>query len=152
MTGLLPNSDIHGTLVQVHGQGLLISGPPGSGKSRLAWELLLLGHRLVVDDSPLLTRTDNHLQGQCRPGFEALLYLEPEGLIDVRQGLTTAAFVTQNRIDGILMLGNQAPLNSVEIMGLSIPAWPLPTLHAKALAALVEQGLGQELHLPVQCL
>jgi HPr kinase/phosphorylase len=52
---LAPRESVHGVLVQVHGVGVLLTGPSGIGKSETALALVERGHRLIADDNVLLT-------------------------------------------------------------------------------------------------
>lgn len=76
----------HGVLVQVHGEGLLIRGDSGIGKSEVALELVKRGHRLVADDAVELRRMGRHrLVGTAPKMIQHLMELRGVGIIDVRR-------------------------------------------------------------------
>ena len=76
----------HGVLVQVHGEGLLIRGDSGIGKSEVALELVKRGHRLVADDAVELRRMGRHrLVGAAPKMIRYLMELRGVGIIDVRR-------------------------------------------------------------------
>ena len=76
----------HGVLVQVHGEGLLIRGDSGIGKSEVALELVKRGHRLVADDAVELKRMGRHrLVGEAPEMIRHLMELRGVGIIDVRR-------------------------------------------------------------------
>ncbi|MEO5343222.1 MAG: hypothetical protein H7842_07775 [Gammaproteobacteria bacterium SHHR-1] len=107
---LLPDDQIHATLVALWGAGLLLTGPSGSGKSSLAWGLLQRGHALVVDDSPCLFPRNGRLYGQYRAGFEGLIHLPDRGLCDVRRYFGPAASLRRVRVLGLAALQDAPPL------------------------------------------
>ncbi len=81
----MPESSLHGTLVRVHDRGVLIRGAPGSGKSRLALELIHHGHALVADDLVLARVIDNHLSGRAAGPQQGVLALRGVGMLDVAE-------------------------------------------------------------------
>ena len=60
-------TQLHGALVEVRGLGVLLRGPSGIGKSEIALELVVRGHRLVADDVVRLRRDDGGLLWGCAP-------------------------------------------------------------------------------------
>jgi HPr kinase/phosphorylase len=76
-------SDIlHATAVaDAEGRGLLILGPPGSGKSALALQLLALGARLVADDRTMVTVAGHGLTLSCPPPIRGLIEARGIGLL-----------------------------------------------------------------------
>ncbi|WP_069301431.1 HPr kinase/phosphorylase [Neptunicoccus sediminis] len=89
MTDLIEKSPVHGTAVAVNGQGFLIMGPSGSGKSGLALQMIALGADLVADDQVLLT----HRAGQVWMSSPAPLHgmIEARGIGLLRQPAVQAA-------------------------------------------------------------
>ena len=76
----------HGVLVQVHGEGILIRGESGIGKSEVALELVKRGHRLVADDAVELRRMGRaRLTGSAPKMIRYLMELRGVGIIDVRR-------------------------------------------------------------------
>lgn len=75
---------IHATAVALEGAGVLILGPSGSGKSDLAYRLIMeQGARLIADDQTCLSATDNALSASSRDGWEGLLELRGLGIVSV---------------------------------------------------------------------
>lgn len=76
---------IAATLVQVHGHGVLLRGPAGSGKSDTALALVHAGHTLVSDDGVDLHPGPQRLMGAAPAAGYGLLYLRGIGLLDVAE-------------------------------------------------------------------
>ena len=58
---LAPSITVHGVLVDVNGEGVLITGESGIGKSEAALELIVRGHRLVTDDAVIIKKVSDEL-------------------------------------------------------------------------------------------
>ena len=82
---LAPTTSVHGVLVDVYGEGLMIMGESGIGKSEAALELVKRGHRLVSDDVVEIKRLNEHrLVGSSPEITKYLIELRGIGIIDVR--------------------------------------------------------------------
>lgn len=82
---LAPTISIHGVLVDVFGEGVLITGESGIGKSEAALELIKRGHRLVSDDVVEIKRiSDSKLVGTAPEITRYLIELRGIGIVDVR--------------------------------------------------------------------
>ena len=82
---LAPSLSIHGVLVDVYGEGVLIMGESGIGKSEAALELVRRGHRLVSDDIVIIRKvSDATLIGNAPDVTKHLIELRGIGIIDVR--------------------------------------------------------------------
>ena len=83
---LAPRTTMHGVLVDIYGEGVLITGESGIGKSETALELIKRGHRLVADDAVEIKRVSQQtLIGICPENIRYFLELRGIGIIDVRQ-------------------------------------------------------------------
>ena len=79
---LAPSTTIHGVLVDVYGEGLLITGESGIGKSEAALELIHRGHRLVADDVVEIRKTNAHtLMGRAPQITKHLIELRGIGTV-----------------------------------------------------------------------
>lgn len=82
---LAPSITIHGVLVDVYGEGVLITGESGIGKSEAALELIKRGHRLVSDDVVEIHKvSDETLIGSAPAITKHLIELRGIGIIDVK--------------------------------------------------------------------
>lgn len=95
---LAPETQIHGVLVDVHGVGLLLTGPSGIGKSECALFLVERGHRLVADDQVILQRLpQSQLWGTAPELLRNHLELRGIGIVNVRD-LYGAAAVRERKL------------------------------------------------------
>ena len=82
---LAPSISIHGVLVDVYGEGVLIMGESGIGKSEAALELVRRGHRLVSDDVVIIRKVSDATLLGCAPDVtKHLIELRGIGIIDVK--------------------------------------------------------------------
>ena len=82
---MAPRVTMHGVLVEVYGEGLLITGDSGVGKSETALELIKRGHRLIADDAVIIRRTSREtLIGTAPPLIRYYMELRGIGVINAR--------------------------------------------------------------------
>lgn len=100
-----PTTQIHGTLVDVYGTGVLLMGRSGIGKSEIALDLVERGHRLVTDDVvTVIKKTNNVLIGKNQDGFNEFMEIRGIGLINIKEIFGTRSIRMQKRIEIVLML------------------------------------------------
>jgi len=128
---------IHGVLVEVYDEGILLKGDSGVGKSEAAIELLKRGHRLVADDAVDIKKVSNKtLVGSAPELIRYFMELRGIGIIDVRRIFGTGAVKPTEKIDLIINLrkwedgkaydrmGEEQ--NYEEILGLTVPSLEVP--------------------------
>lgn len=102
---LAPRITIHGVLLDIYGEGVVIMGDSGIGKSETALELIKRGHRLVADDAVEVSRiAAGTLIGTCPKIIQYFIELRGIGIIDVRQMFGVEAVKVSQVVDIILNL------------------------------------------------
>ncbi len=144
-----PSTEVHGTLVDVYGVGLLFTGRSGIGKSECALDLVERGHRLVADDIVEVMRTsESVLIGRFRPLLQHNIEIRGVGVIDVQAIFGIHAIRMQKRIEVAVELqdwDDQVDYERVgmerrttEILGVEIPQVVLPLNPGKNITVISE--------------
>lgn len=144
-----PFTTIHGSLVDVYGVGVLITGRSGIGKSEVALDLVERGHRLVADDVVYLTRrTEEILIGSCSETLLHHMEIRGIGIIDVCSIFGIHAVRFQKRVEIELHLEDWEEGKDYDRTGLeeqhvnyldvSIPVINLPIFPGKNITVLAE--------------
>ncbi len=139
----------HGVLVQVHGEGLLIQGESGIGKSEVALELIKRGHRLVADDAVELRRMGRtRLIGSAPEMIRYLMELRGLGIIDVRRLFGVGAVLPVcdvNLVVSFVRWDEAADYDrlgiseeSVTFLNVTVPKVTIPVAPARNLAIILE--------------
>ena len=104
---LAPTVTLHGVLVDVYGEGILIMGESGIGKSETALELVKRGHRLVADDAVEIRRVSQQtLVGSCPEVLKHFIELRGVGIIDIKQMFGVESVKVTQQIDLVIKLEN----------------------------------------------
>ena len=148
-THLAPRITRHGVLVEVYGEGLLILGDSGIGKSETAIELVKRGHRLIADDAVEIKRVSaKTLVGSAPEIIRHYVELRGIGIVDVRRLFGMGAVKMTERIDLIINLETwvQGKMydrlgldeETTNILGLEIPSITIPVKPGRNLAIILE--------------
>ena len=146
---LAPSITRHGVLVEVYGEGLLLIGDSGIGKSEAAIELLKRGHRLIADDAvDIRKNSDNTLTGTAPELIRNYVELRGIGIINVAKLFGMGAVRAENDIDLVV---NIVPWNTQEvydrvgledqykeILGVKVPMNTIPITPGRNLAVILE--------------
>ncbi len=146
---LAPRFTRHGVLVEVYGEGCLLIGDSGVGKSETAIELIKRGHRLVADDAVEIRRTSNSvLTGQSPANIRHFIELRGIGVINARQLFGMGAVKMQEKIDLVINLElwdnakvyDRMGLDNqyMEILGVEVPTLTIPVKPGRNLAVIIE--------------
>ncbi len=148
-THLAPRITRHGVLVEVYGEGLLILGDSGVGKSETAIELVKRGHRLIADDAVEIKRVSaKTLVGSAPEIIRHYVELRGIGIVDVRRLFGMGAVKMTEKIDLVINLEpwvqgkmyDRLGLDEekVDILGNKIPAITIPVKPGRNLAIILE--------------
>lgn len=146
---LAPRQTRHGVLVEVHGEGVLILGESGVGKSETAMELVKRGHRLIADDAVEIRRVSNRtLVGTSPENIRHFMELRGIGIINVRQIFGIGAVKVTQQIDMIINLEHWDQQKSYDRMGLEgqyynilgneVPCLTIPVKPGRNLSIIIE--------------
>ncbi len=148
-THLAPRITRHGGLVEVYGEGILLLGDSGVGKSETAIELIKRGHRLIADDAVEIKRVSNKtLVGSAPELIRHYVELRGIGLVDVRRLFGMGAVKETEKINLVIQLENWIEgkmydrlgleENYINILGIEIPCLTVPVRPGRNLAIILE--------------
>lgn len=146
---LAPGISIHGVLVDIYGEGILIMGESGIGKSEAALELIRRGHRLVTDDVVEIHKlSDDTLVGKSPAITQYFIELRGIGIIDVKTLFGIEAVKEKQTIDLIIKLETWTKEQEydrlgldeqyMEILGTKIVCHSVPIRPGRNLAVICE--------------
>lgn len=146
---LAPRITRHGVLVEVYGEGILLLGESGVGKSEAAIELVKRGHRLIADDAVEIRRVSSKtLVGTAPENIRHFVELRGVGIINVRRIFGMGAVKLTEKIDMIINLEQWNPekmydrmgleKETTEILGLNITSTTIPIKPGRNLAIIIE--------------
>ena len=146
---LAPRITTHGVLVEVYGEGILIRGDSGMGKSETALELVKRGHRIIADDAVEVRRIDKSTLLGCAPeNIRYYMELRGIGIINARYLYGIGAVKPEGNIDMIINLEawqdgkyyDRLGLvdETEEILGVSKPSIVVPVRPGRNIAMIIE--------------
>ena len=146
---LAPCITRHGVLMEVYGEGVLLIGDSGIGKSEAAVELLKRGHRLIADDAVEIRKiSDNSLVGTAPELIRNYIELRGIGIINVAKLYGMGAVKAENEINlvvNIVKWNDQEVYDRLgledqymEILGVKIPMNTIPITPGRNLAVILE--------------
>jgi Serine kinase of the HPr protein, regulates carbohydrate metabolism len=146
---LAPRITLHGVLMEVHGEGVLLLGDSGIGKSETALELIKRGHRLIADDAVEIKRASRTtLVGSAPELIRYYMEVRGIGVIDVRRIFGIGAIKPVERIDYIVNLevwDKETTYNRLgieteytSILGVKVPCTTIPIRPGRNLAVILE--------------
>ena len=139
---------VHGSMVDVYGIGILITGKSGIGKSEVALDLVERGQRLVGDDVVILTKKSNVLMASATEINKHFMEIRGLGIIDVMSMFGVRAIRYQKRLEVVVELClweesediDRTGLDQehVSILGVDIPYIRLPITPGKNITVIAE--------------
>ncbi len=146
---LAPRVTRHGVLVEVYGEGILLLGESGVGKSETAIELVKRGHRLIADDAVEIRRvSDKSLVGTAPDNIRHFIELRGIGIINASRIFGAGAVKLTEKIDLVINI-EQWDVNKVydrmglenqttSILDLEVPSLTIPVKPGRNLAVIIE--------------
>ncbi|MBQ7871190.1 MAG: HPr(Ser) kinase/phosphatase [Oscillospiraceae bacterium] len=148
-SALAPRITRHGVLVEIYGEGILLMGESGIGKSEAAAELLKRGHRLIADDAVEIRKlTGNTLMGSSPELIRNYIEIRGIGVINVAKLFGMASIKAETAIN---MVVNIVPWSNeqvydrlgleeqyIDLLGVKIPAITIPIKPGRNLAIILE--------------
>lgn len=148
---LAPSISIHGVLVDVYGEGLLIMGESGIGKSEAALELIKRGHRLVTDDVVELRKINERtLMGKSPDITRNFIELRGIGILDVKTLFGVECVKEEQKVDLVIKLEDWKKEQEydrlgleeeyVDFLGVNVVCHSLPIRPGRNLAVICESA------------
>lgn len=146
---LAPRITRHGVLIEVYGEGILLVGDSGVGKSETAIELIKRGHRLIADDAVEIRRVSSKsLVGQAPENIRHFIELRGIGIINARRIFGMGAVKLSEKIDMCINMEqwdatkvyDRMGIDSefTEILGIRVPVLTIPVKPGRNLAVIIE--------------
>ena len=144
-----PRITRHGVLVEVYGEGILLLGDSGVGKSETAIELLKRGHRLIADDAVEIKKVSaTTLVGRAPEIIRHYVELRGIGIVDVRRLFGMGSVKESEKLDLVINLEewdnnkmyDRLGLDeqTTEILGIKVPSITLPVSSGRNLSVVIE--------------
>jgi len=148
-TQLAPRVTRHGVFVEVYGEGVLLIGDSGIGKSETAIELVKRGHRLIADDAVEIKKvSDKKLIGSAPDLIRHYVELRGIGIVDVRRIFGMGAVREVEQIDLVINLEQWVngkmydrfglQNETVDILGVQVPSITVPVTPGRNMAIIIE--------------
>lgn len=146
---LAPRITRHGVLIEIYGEGVLIMGESGVGKSETAIELVKRGHRLVADDAVEIRKVSNRtLVGSSPENIRHFLEVRGIGIINARRLFGMGSVKVTEKIDMIVRLETWDSQKQYDrmgmenefanILGVRVPSHTIPIKPGRNLAIILE--------------
>ncbi len=146
---LAPRITRHGGLVEVYGEGMLLLGDSGIGKSETAIELVKRGHRLIADDAVEIKKvSEKTLVGSAPEMIRHYVELRGIGIVDIRRLFGVGAVKDTEKINMVIQLENWVEGKmydrlgmddeTINILGINVPSITVPVRPGRNLAIILE--------------
>ena len=146
---LAPRVTVHGVLVEIYGEGILLMGDSGIGKSETALELIKRGHRLIADDAVEIRRVSRHsLMGTAPEMIRYYMELRGIGVVNVKHLFGMGAVKPESNVDLVIKMEpwddskayDRLGLTSetANFVGVDIPQVTVPVGPGRNLAVIME--------------
>ena len=148
---LAPRITRHGVLVEVYGEGVLLMGDSGIGKSETAMELIKRGHRLIADDAVEIRRVSaKTLVGSSPDNIRHFIELRGIGIVNVRRMYGIGSVKNTEKINMVIQMEpweqgknyDRMGLDgeTIDILGIAVPSITIPVSPGRNLAIIIESA------------
>ena len=148
---LAPRITRHGVLVEVYGEGVLLMGDSGIGKSETAMELIKRGHRLIADDAVEIRRVSaKTLVGSSPDNIRHFIELRGIGIVNVRRMYGIGSVKNTEKINMAIQMEpweqgknyDRMGLDgeTINILGIEVPSITIPVSPGRNLAIIIESA------------
>lgn len=150
---LAPATQVHGTFVNIFGNGVLITGPSGIGKSEITLDLIRNGHLFIGDDSINVLKINNKIFGKPNEIVKNLIEIRGIGILDVTKMYGYHVILPESQVHLIIKLisANSSSWNKIDrigdslkyadYFGVKVPLIQLPVTSGRNLADLIESAV-----------
>ncbi|MDX2015153.1 MAG: HPr(Ser) kinase/phosphatase [Myxococcaceae bacterium] len=145
---LTASGSLHGVLVDVFGVGVLLLGKSGIGKSEIALDLVMRGHRLVADDIVNLVRKQGDVYGHGNEMIQHHMEIRGLGILNIKDLFGVASVRDRKKIELVIELVEWAPTaeydrlgleqESMNILGAELPHAVVPVRPGRNMTTIVE--------------
>jgi HPr kinase/phosphorylase len=146
---LTDTSSIHGVLMDVFSVGILLLGKSGIGKSEIALDLVMRGHRLVADDIvDVARRKPGAVYGAGNPVIKHHMEIRGLGIINIKDLFGVSAVREQKKIEHVIELQEWDPEQEydrlgvedrfLDIIGVNVPLSVVPVRPGRNMATIIE--------------
>lgn len=149
---LLKWETIHGTVLNIWGQGVLIIGEPGVGKSEAASELIRMNHLFLGDDAIDITRLGTVILARPNPFSEGFIHIRGLGILNIKEMYGGMKMIKETSISVVIELrhanssfqSNDAFENIGEstkfynLLNVQLPLYTLPVTYGRNVSELIE--------------
>ena len=146
---LAPRITRHGVFVEVYGEGILILGESGIGKSETAIELVKRGHRLIADDAVEIKRVSaKTLVGTAPEIIRYFVELRGIGIVDIRRLFGMGSVKASEKVDMIIKFEHWdknkvydrigLEQETTDILGIEVPTTTIPVRPGRNLSIILE--------------
>ncbi|WP_026389362.1 HPr(Ser) kinase/phosphatase [[Acholeplasma] multilocale] len=150
-----PSEEVHGSLVNIFGKGIMVIGQSGIGKSEITLELVKHNHLFVGDDRIILTNKGNKIFGKSHPILKNLVEVRGIGIIDVSKTNGYQIIMDETPLDMVIELfkfgtngvddseriGREPALKNV--LGVNVPHMKIPVSSGRNISNIIESAVAQ---------
>lgn len=150
-----PQMEVHGSLVNIYGQGVLITGKSGIGKSEMVIELIKNNHLFIGDDRIIITNKSSTIYGRSHPILKNLIEVRGIGIMDMSKTNGYEAIMDVTTIDLVVELFAfdqskeddterlTADYQTTDLLGVAVPFIRIPVSSGRNISTIVEAAVGQ---------